>query len=774
MKCSNCGMELEEGAVFCPYCGSKAEEHAVTSEAVPEETLAAEEPASVTEEPVKEQAAPAAEEPAPAAEEPVEEQAAPVAEETSVAEEKVPEQPETSFVAPDPVVGDGADPKKKKSGAVVIGIVIALLVVVVIVLFVLLGGNLFSGKKDSFAGANYLTYVKDDMVYQMDKDKKKPIQLEQIARGTENEDIYDYSDYWNPSTYNYDYHFYYTEDGNGLYFILDDDLYFKNLKKPDAEAERIDKNVSEFYMVDADTYAYVKGDDRRLYVSQKGNAEKVDKDVSWDIRFTDDKKGIFYNKLNDDYTSDCYYMTLKDLEPERVLKNVDTYTMGDLNTIIYKKDDVLHVLKNLTDDEKITSDCVDYSTYYDENGNLHAIYVVGDGNGEIPLYDFVNDDLAVEDAKIQEPQIEDYTTVEQVEDWWGDVYDREVTDYDAYDAAMDVYNEKDDRDYYRESLKEDSVELSQGTLYTYDTKSGEATELMQAYFDGDITYPMVSYVDPENLPSYKFSELVEQDRVWDLYYEIYDDLNQYEKYVLVDGTNTVELDIDNEEYRGAYIYNYDDNQTAVLCMIQANPDEEYDELYTLASINLTGKNAGQYTVIDSDVDFYCLSYMDDKGKNVYYVKDYDGETGDVYRDGEKVAKNVSGILDEVNGKLLYAGEKDRDNYEYELYLGDERIARDAGYPWSDYYYYVTEKGDVYYATDIDMDDGVCTYTVNYYNGKESTVVAEDVAFFLVMDDSHIFYLTDYSSRRYKGTLMFYNGKKATQIDEDVVAISSYY
>ena len=58
--------------------------------------------------------------------------------------------------------------------------------------------------------------------------------------------------------------------------------------------------------------------------------------------------------------------------------------------------------------------------------------------------------------------------------------------------------------------------------------------------------------------------------------------------------------------------------------------------------------------------------------------------------------------------------------------------------------------------------------------EKSTTVLEDVASFLIMDDSHMFYLTDYSSRRYKGTLMFYNGRKSTQIDEDVAAIAAYY
>ena len=142
MKCSNCGMELEDGAVFCPYCGSKMEESAGTNNAAPEEI--------------------------------------PATGESPVTEE-IPAQTEASFVAPDPVVYDQEDsvaPKKKKTGAIVIGIVIALLAVVIIILLVLFGGKLFSGKeKKTSDEVKYVRYAKDDVFYLMDKDKKKPMEL---------------------------------------------------------------------------------------------------------------------------------------------------------------------------------------------------------------------------------------------------------------------------------------------------------------------------------------------------------------------------------------------------------------------------------------------------------------------------------------------------------------------------------------------------------------------------------------------------------------------
>ena len=730
-------MDLEDGAVFCPYCGSKMEESAGANNAATEET--------------------------------------PATGEIPVTEE-IPAQPEASFVAPDPVVydqKDSATPKKKKIGTIVIGIVIALLAVVIIILLVLFGGKLFSGKeKKTSDEVKYVRYAKDDVFYLMDKDKKKPMELGDVSRDLENEDLYQNTRYWGGATYSSD--FFYTEDGKGLYFILEDDLYFKNLKKPGEEAERIEKDVQNFYIVDNDTLVYVKGDDRRLYVSKKGTAEKVDKEIGWEVKISDDHKSVFYNKTNDDDTYDCYYLNLKDLSTERILKNVENYSFDDLNNIIFTKDDKLCVLKNLTDEEKIASDCADYSTYYDDNGNFQIVYVVSDGESSIPLYDFVEDDLALEDAKMEEPQMENYTTVEQVEDWWGDVYDREVTDYDAYYDALDAYYEKENRDYCRDALKEDTIDLSEGTLYTYDVKSGESTEIMKACFQGYVDYQLVSYVDPEDLPTYKFSELVENDKVWDLYTDIYDEIDRYSKYMLISDNQTAELDIDPEEYSGASIYSYGDSQNAILKLRQQEADDDDISLYTVASISLKGKNMGEYTVIDTDTTNTIYTYMDSKGKNLYYFKDLDGNVGDLYRDGEKVAKNVSWLLDEVNGKLLYAGDVDSEHNEFELYLDGERIARDAGYLWGDCYYYLTEKGDIYYATDVTVDDGVCDFKVNYYNGKESTTVLEDVATFLIVDDSHMFYLTDYSSRRYKGTLMFYNGKKSTQIDEDVAAISAYY
>lgn len=67
---------------------------------------------------------------------------------------------------------------------------------------------------------------------------------------------------------------------------------------------------------------------------------------------------------------------------------------------------------------------------------------------------------------------------------------------------------------------------------------------MQAYFQGYVNYQLVSYMEPEDLPTYKFSELLENDEVWDLYSKVSDALNQYCKYVLISGNQTVELDID--------------------------------------------------------------------------------------------------------------------------------------------------------------------------------------------------------------------------------------
>ena len=131
----------------------------------------------------------------------------------------------------------------------VIGIVIALLAVVVVILLVLFGGKLFSRReKKTDEEVNYVRYAKDHVFYLMDKDKKKPMELGDVPRDWENEDLYQNTEYWGSA--NYSSERFYTEDGKGLYFILEDDLYYKNLKKPGEEAERIDKDVWGFYIVD--------------------------------------------------------------------------------------------------------------------------------------------------------------------------------------------------------------------------------------------------------------------------------------------------------------------------------------------------------------------------------------------------------------------------------------------------------------------------------------------------------------------------------------------
>lgn len=62
-------------------------------------------------------------------------------------------------------------------------------------------------------------------------------------------------------------------------------------------------------------------------------------------------------------------------------------------------------------------------------------------------------------------------------------------------------------------------------------------------------------------------------------------------------------------------------------LTQPENEDDYNYLYTVASISLSGKNMGEYTVIDTDAVNIYYNYLDDKGKNLYYFKDLDNGVG---------------------------------------------------------------------------------------------------------------------------------------------------
>ena len=104
-------------------------------------------------------------------------------------------------------------------------------------------------------------------------------------------------------------------------------------------------------------------------------------------------------------------------------------------------------------------------------------------NNDRYLIDFVEDDMAAQDAALTEPRIEDFQTTETYTDFFGDSRERTTTDYDAYWEARDAYREKEQRDNLRRQLEEELY--ASGTCSLYVRQGGTDTLISDRIIAGN-------------------------------------------------------------------------------------------------------------------------------------------------------------------------------------------------------------------------------------------------------------------------------------------------
>ena len=84
---------------------------------------------------------------------------------------------------------------------------------------------------------------------------------------------------------------------------------------------------------------------------------------------------------------------------------------------------------------------------------------------EYRLSQFVQDDMASQDANITRPTYDDFRTTETYTDFFGNQRERTTTDYDAYREAYDQYREKENRDWLRQHLEDETVQRDTYAIY---------------------------------------------------------------------------------------------------------------------------------------------------------------------------------------------------------------------------------------------------------------------------------------------------------------------
>jgi len=698
INCPNCGKELADGTFFCDNCGTKQPE------------------------------------PAPVVE-PVAEPAAPVAE--TVFCSNCGQQSSTEFafcqncgaslaadVAPAAETPAAEAPKKEKKPlpkkAILFGAIGLAVVAVVILLIALLSGG--------GSSAEYALYVKDNEIVFNDFGKDGGVE---ISESLYEDEVYEYM------VSDLSYAITVSDDGKSVIYpdrigYSDDgmNLYVRSLVKDD-EPEKIDSDIYQYSVNDDFTLVtYTKGEDGILYQYdlKKGEKEKLSSEVS-DYYVSDDGKTVVF------YTFDGILYTMKVGEDKEKLDS-DVFWINavrnDCQDIYYEKEGNLYYITPGEDRTKIASDVDSVIRVYDSGEVYYTTYETVSK----PYSDFVVDDMASSDATFVEPEWPDYPS------WWDYDTDEEYdAAYEAYEQAVDEYYDAWDiwyeiqnRNYIREDLEYYTFDQDIYTLHYYDGTDSTTVAENYVSWDDNYYYSVYDYALDVPMMVYKVRQegeavsvkISEIDSVWDVEYEIYEAMSTSADMYIASGAVSSPID---QTYALRPLLS-DDGSTLYYI-------DDYDDEDGTGDLYKAEVKAGKDSVsceaamYDSDVSVSYLRVLDG-GEKILYFKDYDGDKGELFVDGESIDYDVYGYADydADSGKLIYFTD-----YSYEKEYGTLKIS--------------------------DL--------------KESVKIEDDVHAYEVLPNGDIIYLYDYSIDYEHGELYLYDGgKEPTKLDEDVTGIIPIY
>lgn len=726
MKCQYCGFDLPEESVFCYNCGKKLVSDIVVDLKEPgvytaNEEISAENSQTTYEVPVVEESQAACEES--------------VVEESQMTYEdayaqggskycpfcgsanefdavfccacgqNMEAEAGTSAVNYEQTEDEASGKKNIRKTLTIAGIVVVAAVVLFAV--VKIAGAVFGGGDESIP---YVTYIKDEQIVNIDADsrKKEPVEY----KGDIGEDFSVYSLYDAVQ---------YSKDGKYMCYPsnMDSESFRLNmiqLGKDPSDAVKIESGVVRYILLDNNKILYKKGD--TLYINDiKGNKEKVASDVN--SFFVDtDQKNIFWTEADEgdeETTYDMYYidMNLKK-DKTKLMSGYDTFTKINDKLFTFIEDGTLYVVENLGEKEKVAKDVE--NIYVSSDSDNYFFYTVVE-NDTIKASDYVDDDMKASDAQMEEPDSDDYVKEEVQKNSDGRYEKIQTTDWDAYYAAWDEYELKEDRDYMRELLNETTFDIELASLYYYDNGKTELLEekflAVSSYEDNKILYS--KYIE-EEVEKIKLSELYSIDEIYDLYS---DNRSSTRKLCYAEGSKVT-------EYDGEFVFSAKlvADKGIAYGLMKEKEDESAD---ILVSLNL---KSGEITEIAEDVDHI----EGVRNGDVYYIADVKDENGDLYCNDVEVDSDVE------TGSVVFADE-DSDTILYQTDYNHEKYR----------------------------------YTLKMYQGKEAVEVADDVYQYVVFNEKQIAVLMDYNIDRGEGDLNLYTGKaELTELDTDVTWLLNSY
>ena len=773
MKCAKCGFELEEGAVFCPSCGTKVEngKPEVNEEKTVIYGFSRDSQDTADKEKNKVEEAPDnpdehAELPTNSEKNEEDEQITGSSTEENRGDESVesvfchecgsrnskedkfchvcgkplgqaeaPKEPEKIFCHSCGTANDPADlfcincgsPLGKSGKGVkngntnsgvnlpVKGIIGAVAAIVVIVALFFIVKGIFSGGKGN---SDELIYIKDNELMRYG-----------AKANTEIDDgIIDYTD----NSYGIDvsYSVKMTDDGSKLYYPTDYDGYafdlcVKEMKKKSDSGVKIDSDVVNYSLIGNDKVVYIKdSSERKLYISDlKGNKTKVDSEVE-NFWLSEDEKKLLWKTDNSDDNRLYYVDTALKNDKNKIDSEITQFLTktDDFSKIYYMKDDSLYEVLGLEEKNKVDSNIMGCWANEDDN-NIILYYTINDDYNLSELV--TDDDKAEEDAKMKEPDISDYQHKETKDSFWGP-QEQVVTD-DSYYKDVEKYEEKIERDNIRNRIND---VMNQGAAYYSYTPGGEPVKLTADYGWIDIepydTGLIYYTINPEKIEKVELSKLagLSESQITE---KLMDAVKgAAEAHLNVFGED-VELDIDLEDYSPGAVYCDTKNKMAYIAV------NDY---------GITGSSSA-----NTEIYLYRSNYSKGKGELEKVCDEYDGYSARV-----------------VDGVLYYVCERDK-NGSGDLYAKGERISSDV-----DSFMNMSEDNGIMFWTDRDKN-GIGT--LNTFDGKKAEKISDDVYTARSDSEGNLAFLTDYSFSKYRGDLKLFKSGKIISVDSDVSSIAYF-
>lgn len=718
MNCNKCGLEILDGAKFCPNCGEKISnvtEESNNSQSVNDgeiENSNGENPENATEETIAN------------------------SEKNSTESNN--------------------HPSKNKKKYTIIGIVSF---IVILVIATAISCFIFFEKPSNNA-VKPVVYETDSELVVIDslgndKSKTKTIKISDDYAGrycfSENNKYIVYSE--NEEDHDDDY------DGSDDRTTFD--IYCKKIGS-DEEGTLIAKNASsiDFVSGDIEKIYYGKNDDI-YYADSKGDSTKLAKDA-YCSEITKDKKFAFsakyiqgeYDSESDTTGESSYDLKYVDLTSGDIVKICDSasnYSYNENNDVVYyTKNNKLYVSDVNGKETAISKDVVDYK--YTQSGKVYYLCV----DKEYTYYDFVEDSFRDSDNKITEPVWDDYAPDQadfekQVyDDFWQEYTTQ--TDYEAYDKAYENAETKyeSDRQKYEEACER--IELREELMSETDYCS----------------YTLYCFSGSE---SNKIAENICEEEVQG----IYDWLPTAEdKENLADAVTVYTYNkplADLKKISISKVTDCDDVDNYIAESLKPTRVLATDS--GIVNLDINKKGLTLYSVILKD-DKYILSYSreskneKDLDREVIYTLPKSAKSID---EASLLVENVYGVT-WINNKLVKftdynsisgTATMEYDNQQITDVEPDCILQKDG-------------ETDFIYATDY--DEKTRESSVYYYSNGKSNKIADDIYFdsFTQLDGKYLA-LTDYDDD--DGTLICIDGDNQFEIDSNVERIHnngfiSYY